>query len=115
MSDSEEIKRRYYTIAQVGNIINVTPSCVRYWCSEFGLESQISRKSQNRKFTEKNLNDLIVIEHLIRTELYTLEGARRKFAMWKDGEYEIPGGLFDKSGTDVKDLSHQDNSSDNLP
>lgn len=73
----EEVKKLYYTIGEVSNILQVNPSLIRYWEKEF---VQIKpRKSQrgNRLFTISDLEVLKYIHYLVKVQKHTLDGAKK--------------------------------------
>lgn len=74
----KEIQKLYYSIGEVADIFNVSTSLIRYWENEFDILKPKKNKKGNRLFTQKDLDNLDLIYHLVKVRGYTLEGARKK-------------------------------------
>lgn len=73
-----EIKKLYYSIGEVAAIFDVNTSLIRFWEKEFDVIQPKKNKKGNRLFTEKDVENLKTIYHLVKERGYTLEGARTK-------------------------------------
>lgn len=82
---TDEIKKLYYDIGEVSEMLKEKGHTIRYWCKEFGLEIKIG-KNKYRKFTEDNIQDLHIIKYLLHTRLYTIAGAKRELIMVRSKE-----------------------------
>jgi len=71
-----EIKKVYWSISEVAEIINATPNTVRQWCKWFCVEVR-KNKRNDRMFTEKNIVRLRVVYILLKVEQYSVRGAQR--------------------------------------
>ena len=77
---SDGIKKLYYSIGEVCALTDLEPHVLRYWESEFdGLQPRKNRAGR-RIYTEDDLAMVRRIQHLLREEKYTLEGARQVLA-----------------------------------
>lgn len=74
----KEIEKRYYTIGEVAEIMDVNTSLVRFWEKEFDILQPKRNKKGNRLFTQKDLANLKLIYHLVKERGFTLEGAKTK-------------------------------------
>ena len=85
-----EPQRLYWKIGEVANLINSTPSAIRHWLIYF--EEHTAKRSRNhtRQFNKYEVLNILVINYLIKEELYTLPGAKIKFHKWLKGDYKIP-------------------------
>lgn len=68
--------KKYYTIGEVAQLLNVTTSLIRFWEKKFpGLRPQKNDKGM-RRYTTANLTMLRRIYHLVKEQGYTLAGAQ---------------------------------------
>jgi DNA-binding transcriptional MerR regulator len=73
-----DIEKRYYSIGEVAEIMEVNTSLVRFWEKEFDILKPKRNKKGNRLFTQKDLANLKLIYHLVKERGFTLEGAKTK-------------------------------------
>ncbi len=76
--ESSEITRIYYSIGDVARMFNVNTSLLRFWEKEFDILRPHKNKKGNRLFTQKDVDHLHVIYHLVKERGYTLKGAKEK-------------------------------------
>lgn len=71
--------KRYFTMGEVTEMLNVNASLIRFWHKEFNqfLHPKTNKKG-NRLFTPKDIETLQKIYHLVREKGYTLEGAKKE-------------------------------------
>ncbi len=74
----EETEKRYYSIGEVAQILDVKTSLVRFWEKEFDILKPKRNKKGNRLFTHRDLGNLKLIYHLVKERGFTLEGAKVK-------------------------------------
>ncbi|HOQ83310.1 MAG TPA: MerR family transcriptional regulator [Candidatus Syntrophosphaera thermopropionivorans] len=72
------MKKYYYTIGEVSNLLGVKPYVIRYWESEFSFLKPRKESGRIRKYTEENIELLRKIQDLLYNQHYTIEGARQK-------------------------------------
>lgn len=72
------MKKYYYTIGEVSNLLNVKPHVIRYWESEFPWIKPKKNSGRIRKYSEKQVLLLRKIYDLLYNQRYTIEGARQK-------------------------------------
>ena len=78
------IKKIYYSIGEVAAMFDVNNSLIRFWEKEFNIIKPKKNKKGNRYFTEKDINNLKIIFHLVKERGYTLDGAKKKLRENKD-------------------------------
>ncbi len=72
------ITKLYYSIGEVAKMFDVNTSLVRFWEKEFDILKPKKNAKGNRLFTQKDVDNLKVIYHLVKERGYTLDGAKRK-------------------------------------
>lgn len=90
-----EPRRVFYEVKDLRDLLDVTKTAISFWIKYFELDISRREKSQRRKFTEDDVVDLLAIRYLVRDELYTLEGAKVKFKLWKRQKFDIPHKYLD--------------------
>jgi DNA-binding transcriptional MerR regulator len=72
----DEIQKRYYTIGEVAEKFNVNTSLIRFWETEFDILRPKKNKKGDRQFTQKDIDCVQTIYHLVKEKGYTLQGAK---------------------------------------
>lgn len=72
------MKKYYYTIGEVSNLIDVKPHVIRYWESEFSALRPKKGDGHIRKYNEEHILLLKKIKYMLYTQRFTIEGARQK-------------------------------------
>jgi DNA-binding transcriptional MerR regulator len=68
-----------YSIAQVNALTGVAKPTIRFWEKEFkDFLNPIRTEGNQRRYDRANIDMIERINHLVRVEGYTLEGARKK-------------------------------------
>lgn len=75
---SKPIQKLYFSIGEVAEMFEVNTSLIRYWEKEFDILKPKKNKKGNRLFTQKDIDNLHVIYHLVKERGFTLEGAKKK-------------------------------------
>jgi DNA-binding transcriptional MerR regulator len=89
MEDQEGIKKKYYSIGEVADMLNVKPSLIRFWETEFPQLAPRKNRKGNRTYNEADIELLKTIHYLVKDRKYTLKGALEKLKTNpKDIEYE---------------------------
>ena len=74
--NSIDPKKIHYTIGDAAKLIGEAPSLIRFWENEFKqLKPQKTAKGI-RKYTQKDIELLKLIHHLVKEKGMTLEGVR---------------------------------------
>ena len=72
-----EIKKKYFTIGEVANNLNLSTSQIRFWETEFDELIPKKNSKGSRKFTEKDINVLKTIQSLLKNKKFTIDGAKK--------------------------------------
>ena len=73
------MKKIYYTIGEVADILGEKQSTLRYWEKEFKLLTPRRSSGGRRLYTEQEINLLKKIQYFLHEAKYSIEGARRRF------------------------------------
>ena len=75
--DKQSLTKLYYSIGEVADMFNVNTSLIRFWEKEFVIIQPKKNRKGNRLFTPKDIETFNKIYHLVKTEGYTIEGAKK--------------------------------------
>ena len=78
MSTPEHIEKIHFTIGEVAEQLQVAPSLIRFWEKEFPQLKPQKTEGGTRKFTQKDIQVLKRIYHLVKEEGFTLQGAKER-------------------------------------
>lgn len=70
-----EISKLYYTMGEVTKMFGVNASQIRFYEKEFDVLQPKKNKKGDRRFSEKDIETLKIIFHLVKEKGYTLQGA----------------------------------------
>ena len=70
------IEKKYYTIGEVAEMLNVATSLIRFWEGEFDIIKPKKNRKGNRQFTKDDIDNVKLIYHLVKEKGYTLQGAK---------------------------------------
>ncbi len=76
--DGEPPVREFFSIGDVCELTELKPHVLRYWESQFKFLNPAKNRSGNRVYTRREVELVQLVKHLLYTEKYTIEGARRK-------------------------------------
>ena len=71
------IRKLYYSIREVAEMTGLEPHVLRFWESKFDALQPKKNRAGNRTYTERDVETVRRIQHLVREEKYTLEGAQQ--------------------------------------
>lgn len=71
------IRKLYYSIREVSDMTGLEPHVLRFWESKFDALQPKKNRAGNRTYTERDVETVRRIQHLVREEKYTLEGAQQ--------------------------------------
>jgi DNA-binding transcriptional MerR regulator len=74
------IRKLYYSISEVAELTDLEPHVLRYWESEFEQLHPKKNRAGNRVYTERDIETVKRVKHLLRVDKYTIEGARQVLA-----------------------------------
>jgi DNA-binding transcriptional MerR regulator len=70
--------RQFFSIGDVCQLTDLKPHVLRYWESQFRFLSPAKNRSGNRVYQRREVELILLVKHLLYTEKYTIDGARRK-------------------------------------
>ena len=73
-----ETSKLYYSISEVAAMFGVNASLLRFWEKEFDIIKPHKNAKGNRLFSQKDIDNIALIHHLVKEKRLTLEGARQK-------------------------------------
>jgi DNA-binding transcriptional MerR regulator len=71
-------QREFYSIGEVCELFGIKPHVLRYWETQFPALSPPKNRSGNRVYRQRDLELIALIQHLVKDERYTIEGARAR-------------------------------------
>lgn len=86
MDQSKDIKKQFFSISEVAKMFGVNASLIRFWESEFDILKPEKNKKGERRFAQKDIEDLKLIYYLVKTKGFTLEGAKESIRQKADVE-----------------------------
>ncbi len=96
------MKKYYYTIGEVSNLLGEKPHVIRYWESEFSFLRPRREQGRIRKYTQENVELLRRIQDMLHNQRFTIEGARLKL---KEERRQIRAGEIPKPKTNASPLN----------
>jgi DNA-binding transcriptional MerR regulator len=72
----DEVEKRYYSIGEVADLLQVNPSLLRFWEMEFPFVHPKKNKKGDRQYSRQDLDMLRLVYDLVKEKGYTLQGAR---------------------------------------
>lgn len=72
-----DIKKLYYSISEVADMLEVEPHVLRYWETEFRQLRPRKNKAGRRIYRQVDIDVLHAIKRLLKDDKYTIEGARQ--------------------------------------
>ncbi len=88
------MKKFYYTIGEVSNLLDLKPYVIRYWETEFSQLKPRKDHGRNRQFTEEHIELLKKIKDMLYNQKFTIEGARQKLKRDKKAPEQLEIDLF---------------------
>jgi DNA-binding transcriptional MerR regulator len=76
MIEIHKLEKLYYSIGEVAGMLGVSKSLIRYWETEFDFLNPRKNQKGDRRFTKENIEQLLIIHHLLKERGFTIEGAK---------------------------------------
>lgn len=83
MIDLHKLEKLYYSIGEVADMLHVSKSLIRYWETEFDFLAPRKTTKGDRRFTRDNIEQLLIIHHLLKERGFTIEGAKHEIKLQK--------------------------------
>jgi DNA-binding transcriptional MerR regulator len=75
--------REFFSIGDVCQLTDLKPHVLRYWESQFRFLNPAKNRSGNRVYQRREIELIMLVKHLLYTEKYTIEGARRRIEHYR--------------------------------
>jgi len=72
------MKKYYYSIGEVCNLLDLKPHVLRYWEKEFPQLHPKKLHGRNRKYNPQDIELLKKIKNMLYTQKFTIDGAKQK-------------------------------------
>jgi len=72
------IEKIYWTIGEVALELGVANSSIRFWEKEFGAFTPKRTNRGDRLYTREQIDQLRTMQHLVKEEGFTIQGAKEK-------------------------------------
>ena len=70
-------KKVYYSIKEISTMLELKPYILRYWETEFKELCPRKHNGNRRMYTNKDINVIKTIKHLLYDKGFTIKGARK--------------------------------------
>ncbi len=90
--DDDAPRKYYFSMGEVCEMLDVAPSLIRYWHSEFPDIRPLKNKKGNRLFRPQDLETIKLIYHLLKERGFTIQGAKDYLKSQKrisKGDFEL--------------------------
>lgn len=78
--------QEFFSIGDVCQLTDLKPHVLRYWESQFRFLNPAKNRSGNRVYQRREIELIMLVKHLLYTEKFTIEGARKRIEQYrKDG------------------------------
>lgn len=102
------MKKFYYTIGEVSNLLELKPYVIRFWETEFPQLKPRKDHGRNRQFTEEHIELLKKIKDMLYNQKFTIDGARQKLKLERKAPEQIEIDLFSHTETETCHISAND-------
>jgi DNA-binding transcriptional MerR regulator len=75
--------QQFFSIGDVCELTGLKPHVLRYWESQFRFLSPAKNRSGNRVYQRREIELITLVKHLLYTEKFTIEGARRRIEHYR--------------------------------
>lgn len=75
--------QEFFSIGDVCQLTDLKPHVLRYWESQFRFLNPAKNRSGNRVYQRREIELILLVKHLLYTEKYTIEGARKRIEEYR--------------------------------
>ena len=75
--------REYFSIGDVCQLTDLKPHVLRYWESQFRFLNPVKNRSGNRVYQRREIEMIMLVKHLLYTEKFTIDGARKRIEQYR--------------------------------
>lgn len=88
MTIEMNMKKYYYTIGEVSQLLAIKQHVIRYWETEFPQLNPRKEHGRNRRYSLENVETLKKIKDMLYEQRYTIEGARQRLAQQNKSKHD---------------------------
>ncbi len=78
MIEISALTKRYYSISEVSELLNIAPTVLRFWEGEFSSIQPTKGRNGIRRYTSNDIQDILLIHNLLKERGFTIEGAKKE-------------------------------------
>lgn len=82
--------RMAFKISEVSRITGIKAYVLRYWETEFAFLTPQKSKTNQRMYTKKDIENVLLIKKLLYEEKYSIAGAKRRLKEMKKERPPLP-------------------------
>ena len=75
--------QEFFSIGDVCQLTDLKPHVLRYWESQFRFLNPAKNRSGNRVYQRREIELIMLVKHLLYTEKFTIEGARKRIEQYR--------------------------------
>lgn len=75
--------QEFFSIGDVCQLTDLKPHVLRYWESQFRFLNPAKNRSGNRVYQRREIEMIMLVKHLLYSEKYTIEGARKRIEQYR--------------------------------
>jgi DNA-binding transcriptional MerR regulator len=75
--------QEFFSIGDVCQLTDLKPHVLRYWESQFRFLNPAKNRSGNRVYQRREIELIMLVKHLLYSEKYTIEGARKRIEEYR--------------------------------
>ncbi len=75
--------QEFFSIGDVCQLTDLKPHVLRYWESQFRFLNPAKNRSGNRVYQRREIELIMLVKHLLYSEKFTLEGARKRIEQYR--------------------------------
>lgn len=81
---NKTIQKQYFSITEVAEELDLSPSQLRYWEKEFVILKPKTNARGKRFYHQNDIDVIVLIRWLVKDQGYTISGARKAMRKRKD-------------------------------
>ena len=99
--------QQFFSIGDVCELTDLKPHVLRYWESQFRFLNPAKNRSGNRVYQRREVELILLVKHLLYTEKFTIDGARRRIEHYRRTGVLKSEARLALERESIEDLVHQ--------
>ena len=99
--------QQFFSIGYVCELTDLKPHVLRYWESQFRFLNPAKNRSGNRVYQRREVELILLVKHLLYTEKFTIDGARRRVEHYRRTGVLKSEARLALERESIEDLAHQ--------